>query len=1216
MGAAIWPLLARRPAKTPAAAKTPAKTPVVPEVPGEEAAGHPPEPEVSSEDWTAGLPPELKVPIWAVERPIELAKAVAALTGDQGEVVAITTRLSGAGGFGKTMLAKMVCADPRVLKLFAGRIHLVTLGRDLRGAAAIAAKVNEVIKVVTGENASFTDPRLAGACLGSLLDRGPRRLLVLDDVWDAEQLIPFIHGGRPCSRLVTTRMPDLLAGHVTAVRVDQMTPDQARALLTAGLPSLDPAVVQGLLDATGRWPLLLRLVNKILADHMGIAHDADIPAQAKVLLGKLRARGPAVVDHLTGADDLDVDNVEERARAVWATIGASTTLLFGQDGKRFAELGVFAEDEVIPFPLVARLWQATAGLDDLQASQLCARLVRLALITQAGGPDGGIAIHDVIRDYLRAQIGTQHLSDLNDLLLDAAATAANLPAASPLHGDTASLPQPALPRTAWWELDDKDRYLWDHLIEHLSEGSRPWEAEAVACDLRWAGARLRQFGPTAPSADLTAAGTSRAARLRTVLNRAAHLLTPTQPPGAVVDILHSRVTEDPDWGPQAAALRDRCARPRLTARWPPPDLPHAALRRALTGHVGTVFAVAIAPDGTWLATGGQDGTVRIWDAATGQERAVLTGHLGAVYAIAIAPDGTWLATGSQDGTARIWDAATGQERAVLARNREPVYAVAIAPDGTWLATGGRDQVVRLWDSATSTPRERATLLLHNAAVTAVAIAPDGTWLATGDRDGLARTWDVATGRVRAAVTRRSYSGVNAVAISPDGAWLATGSQGDTARVWDAATGQERAVLTGHHDSGVYAMAIAPDSTWLATAGYEGTVAIWDSATGLVRATLTGHDGLVGAVAIAPDGTWLAAGSQNGTTRIWDTSTGQQEATVGGHQGAAFAVAIAPDRTWLATGGKDGTTRIWDAATGRVRATFTGHHGAVNAVAIAPDGTWLATGGKDGTTRILDAVTGKERTTLTGAYGLGYAVAIAPDGTWLVTAGRDSAAQIRDTTTWQRHAIFGNDCGRVNAVAIAPDGTWVATGHQDGAIRIWDATTGQERATFARYYSGVHAVAIAPDGTWLAIGSQDGTTRILEIGTGRELATLPRHHGPVNAVAISPDGTWLATGSQDGTAQICDTRTWQTRAYIRVDASISSAAWLGSGAVALGGTAGLYLFDFRADGGKPGESHASACLRSRRDRSGDAHRSAVALAFRRRLSTGPFSACQFRPETSC
>ena len=306
---------------------------------------------------SAAPPPELRVEDWVVGRPAELAAVVRALAGDGAETVGITTGLYGAGGFGKTTLARMVCADRRVRRRFGGRVYLVTVGRDVRGPAAVAARVNEVIRLIFDVDAAFTDPQLAGTRLGSLLDDGPRRLLVLDDVWDAEQLAPFTMGGKKCARLVTTRVPELLAGRGAAVRVDQMTGEQARAVLISGLPPLDEAVVAGLLSVTGRWPLLLRLVNKVLADYARVADGPAVSAQAAVLLRQLAAGGPGVVDEFRGdrGRGLDVDRPDQRALAVEATIGASTGLLDGQDAERLAELGIFAEDEIIPFRLVAVL---------------------------------------------------------------------------------------------------------------------------------------------------------------------------------------------------------------------------------------------------------------------------------------------------------------------------------------------------------------------------------------------------------------------------------------------------------------------------------------------------------------------------------------------------------------------------------------------------------------------------------------------------------------------------------------------------------------------------------------------------------------------------------------------------------------------------------------------------------------------------------------------
>ncbi len=142
-----------------------------------------------------------------------------------------------------------------------------------------------------------------------------------------------------------------------------MSETQARALLLAGLPPLPAAVAAGLLEKTGRWPLLLRLVNKILADQARL--QPDIAVAAEDLLDRLRRGGPLQVDELAGVagNQLDVSDPYQRNKAVRATIQASTSPLSEAEHDRFAELAVFAEYETIPVTLITALWKAFGGLD-------------------------------------------------------------------------------------------------------------------------------------------------------------------------------------------------------------------------------------------------------------------------------------------------------------------------------------------------------------------------------------------------------------------------------------------------------------------------------------------------------------------------------------------------------------------------------------------------------------------------------------------------------------------------------------------------------------------------------------------------------------------------------------------------------------------------------------------------------------------------------------
>jgi WD40 repeat protein len=562
-------------------------------------------------------------------------------------------------------------------------------------------------------------------------------------------------------------------------------------------------------------------------------------------------------------------------------------------------------------------------------------------------------------------------------------------------------------------------------------------------------------------------------------------------------------------------------------------------RWLLRGHAGAVFDVAFSADGALLATAGAgaDGTVRLWDTATGRQHGEpMEGHDGTVNAVAFSPDGTLLASASTDGTVRLWETANGRPQSEPLEGHDgAVNAVAFSPDGTLLASASTDRTVRLWETANGQPHGEP-LTGHGGAVNAVAFSPDGVLLASASDDATVRSWDTATGGLHSSPLGGHTGAVTDVAFSPDGALLASASGDRTVRLWNRATGQPHGEpLTGHRGV-VTGVAFSPDGALLASASTDRTVRMWETATGRPRGDpLAGHDGAVTAVTFSPDGAWLASAGTDRMARIWqvaDTYTVRRRLT--GELGVVNGVAFSPDGALLATAGLDGTVRLWNTATGRPHGgPLTGHRGVVSGVAFSPDGSLLASAGGDGTVQLWNTATGRpHRDPLTGHRGVVSGVAFSPDGSQLASAGVDGTVRSWETATGrlQSELPLAVDPGSVTSMAFSPDGTLLATAGNDRTVRLWNTRTGRPHGKpLTGHIDRVKGMAFSPDGTLLASAGADGTVRLWSTATGRLRGEpLEDHTDAVNAVAFSPTGTRLATAGADGTVRLWDTATGRLR----------------------------------------------------------------------------------------
>lgn len=1038
-----------------------------------------------------------------VERP-ELTEAVveSLLTERSGELV-LLTGLSGAGGFGKTTTAAHVCRDQRVRDHFT-EVLWVTLGEGVHGNE-LAARLNDLCAQLSGEKPLFVDAEQAGYHLGTLLDSEPR-LLVIDDVWTAAQLSPFLIGGERCARLVTTRIARLLPAGPEPIVVGRMSTTEARELLTDGWPR-PPADVGGLLQRTGRWPVLLRLVNGTVRKHL--KYRADLSEAIRLIEEQLAEKGPAA---------LDITDAGQRDLAVAATVEASLRALSREHDPylhRYLEMAIFPEDTEIPLENLATYWEHTGGLDEPSTIQLCMELAELSLIDDCRlDSTPGVRLHDVVRDYLRHRTGFE-LKSLHGSFVEAHRK----------HG------------TAWWQLPGRARYIERYLAYHLAEAEMTEELANLVCDPRWIARLLLHWGPSSVEADLSRASSPTADLLAKAVRQNVHTLGPIVPSHAMLPTLLSRLSGYTELT-NLVSRHSRRVQEEHLAPIRPFEAPHPAIIRSIpTG--ASVKTVKISPDGTWLAAiprFSERAQTWRWD---GTPLAMVEVPGTIVSALAIGPDSTWLATshepkhaGDSKDTAKpnskvcFWS-VDGTQTAVIESSR---WRIPLIDGAGILLTKMNDELQQ---------RDRAGRVLASTSISQIQlrvadplkISANGTTLA--GVDGVT-VWLWTANGIPSGTFAGHIGNITDFNFSSDGRLLATASKDGTVRLTTLA-GDCITRFIGH-DGDVKAVALSPDGTWLVTGGLDGTLRLWRADGSLVE-TIHDHKHAVNTVAISPDGSWFASGCEDGTVRLWDP------ALICGvsHRAADRNVfAVAPDHAWIVEDDPSGGLRLQTADGTEQRPLRHSEGFVASCAAVSPDGAWLVAGNFEGAVAIWRTADGHRTSTAFSGHRRIHGITVDPLGTFIATSGQDNTVRTWDEHLTAKRVLKGTKLGWAHCVAASPTGGWLVAGYELGLAIVWGAS-GDELVRLDGHARDVWAAAVSPDGQLIATGSTDWSVRLWR-PDGSAIGVLPGHTAAITAVEFSPDGRTLASLDRGSTIRIWDAAELHCRTALRLEDRMRNIHW--------------------------------------------------------------------------
>ena len=602
-----------------------------------------------------------------------------------------------------------------------------------------------------------------------------------------------------------------------------------------------------------------------------------------------------------------------------------------------------------------------------------------------------------------------------------------------------------------------------------------------------------------------------------------------------------------------------------TRRHDEPVLPEAlealhrgvASARILRSFPGVGGAMDWSADGRLFVTEGpeESGILDIRNAVTGETVQKFRADKIDLTGVAFSPDSRRVVTAGDEGSVRVWDIATGRRLSdVTVTSEGQPWGVSVSPDGRLVAASWAEGKVRVFPATGGKP-----WVIGGEPVRSITFSPDGRRLAISSvMNAGVRVFDVRSRREVLTFGSRTCCTAD-IAWSPDGRRIAL-ARLDGAAVHDASTGRLQLVTTGHA-SDLLAVAWSPDSGRLATGSTDGTARVFavdqNAAHEVVRLSAQDLRSGVAAVAFSPDGEQLMTSTQAITSvKVWDVrEAGAAEVVnIPGHAGADCGSAIAPDgeSVWVVEDG--GALGRYDLVTGRrVQRLPKPWTESSECLWLSPDGRLLAVTGWETPFPVVDTLTGKLAFVVgDGVSGISYFVDWDGSGERLAvevtrtaendpgTTEDDVESQVRvyDRTGAEVGRVSGEPDIRLLSLGFNGDGDVIATTGTSSRqepeqrdIRLWNW---REDRLVGRIEANASQVAFAPRGDLL--GSTrlvEGVSDVWEFGTGDRVSTLDGHPGVVTDLAFDAAGEQVATAGADGSVRVWDPRTGRQQLVLRL-----------------------------------------------------------------------------------
>jgi WD40 repeat protein len=538
-------------------------------------------------------------------------------------------------------------------------------------------------------------------------------------------------------------------------------------------------------------------------------------------------------------------------------------------------------------------------------------------------------------------------------------------------------------------------------------------------------------------------------------------------------------------------------------------------------HGAAIRECAFSPDGRYFATASDDGTTRVWDAATGAQIGKTLHHAGPCVMPSFSPDGRQLLTTGADGVGMLWNTRTGQALTKPMRHGRPdldslsiMTSSVFSSDGKKILTGSFDHTARIWDAVSG---EEVVQLVNPQRVAYAAWSPDESRILTSYWYGGAMLWDAKTFQpIGALMSHRAT--VRKSLFTPDGNKIVTSSLDHTARIWDGHTGKPVSPPLQHGDF-VWELDISPDGKLIATASYDKTVRLWSIADGSPVGVPMWHEGPVDTVAFSPDSKQLVSASRDKTVRLWDVASCSEIGNPMRHDETVLRAIFNPEGNKILSVGWDSAAYLWDARTPPWPGEVVPIPGEVCSIEFAQNEDRLFVATRDGKAAIWSL---SKNEFVSPVIHHGDTVSLAAfhsTGKQFATAGSNGIIRFWNAETGQRIGETKLTNDTIMSLAYAADGQSLFAAYLSGSVLQWKIPEGTQIGRAMRHSEKMDALAVSPSGNEVASGCRDDYLYLWKIGSEGAPSRKIRHTNPVLAVTYSPDGRFIATGCDDHTARV-------------------------------------------------------------------------------------------------